>query len=129
MSGRPTNWFDSSCRVLHVKNDKFVLVQSNVIFMETNLLVMKPNMSSRSEMRLESASSGFWSILVAFTPCKNSLYSVNCLLFSKSTPNFSTAPFFCCSIYGRFMADLDRRKKLIFTRSNVHFVTTKSKCS
>lgn len=115
MSGRPTNWFDSSCRVLHVKNDKFVLVQSNVIFMETNLLVVKPNMSSRSEMRLESASSGFLSILVAFTPCKNSLYSVNCLLFSKSTPNFSTAPLplvflllYLWQIYRRF-----RQKKKI----------------
>lgn len=115
MSDRPTNWFDSSCRVLHVKNDKFVLVQSNVIFMETNLLVMKPNMSSRSEMRLESSSSGFLSILVAFAPCKNSLYSVNCLLFSKSTPNFSTAPLplvflllYLWQIYGRF-----RQKKKI----------------
>lgn len=110
MSGRPTNWFDSSCRVLHVKNDKFVLVQSNVIFMETNLLVMKPNMSSRSEMRLESASSGFLSILVAFTPCKTLF-----LLFSKSTPNFSTAPLplvflllYLWQIYGRF-----RQKKKI----------------
>ena len=78
-------------------------------------IVMKPNMSSRSEMRLESASSGFLSILVAFTPCKNSLYSVNCLLFSKSTPNFSTAPLplvflllYLWQIYGRF-----RQKKKI----------------